>query len=217
LTVSPAQFADELQQIHLLGLRTIGIGELTKDLATRRSTTGTVLLTFDDGYSDQFRYAFPILQRFGERAAFFVNTATIGTQHHLSWHEVETMAQAGMSIGCHGVDHANLAALAPEAQRYEIETCLRVLRAHLHGPVIAYAYPSGYFDAYTIELERRSGLLFGFTTDPRFQTDAQSPYQIGRRRILPGMSDAEFGALLARPRGYVDFGREKARDQTPGS
>jgi len=141
-----------------------------------------VLLTFDDGYSDQYRYAFPLLRRYGDVATFFVNVGTIGTARHLSWQEVERMARAGMSIGC-----------------------VAMLSAHLHASVLAYAYPSGAFDAQTIELEQQVGLLFGFTTDPRFQTDARSPYELTRRRIRSGMTPAAFATLLEPTHAYVSI------------
>lgn len=205
LTVSPAQFANELRDIHRMGLRTVGIAELARDVEAGESPQRTVLLTFDDGYSDQFQYAFSILQRFGDRATFFVNTATIGTPRHLSWREVETMARAGMSIECHGVDHADLATLASAAQGYQIDRCMRDLAAHLKAPILAYAYPSGSFDEETVALERQAGLLFGFTTDPRFQLHAGSPYEITRIRVMSGMSDAAFSQLLERAPSYVDF------------
>ncbi len=42
--------------------------------------------------------------------------------------------------------------------------------------------------------------MFGFTTDPRFQSDAQSPYELTRRRIKSGMTAADFAAIFgARP------------------
>jgi peptidoglycan/xylan/chitin deacetylase (PgdA/CDA1 family) len=203
LTISPAQFADELRDIHRIGLRTIGIEELVRDAEHSASPQHAVLLTFDDGYSDQFRYAFPILRRFGDRAIFFINTGTIGTPRHLTWREVEEMAKGGMSIECHGVDHVDLGESNAAEQTYEIDRCVRALRAHLHESVFAFAYPSGDFDAETIGLERQAGVLFAFTTDPRFQTDARSPYQIARIRVLSGMSDAYFDALLESTREYV--------------
>jgi peptidoglycan/xylan/chitin deacetylase (PgdA/CDA1 family) len=205
LTISPAQFADELRSMHRMGLHTIGIAELARDMSTGRAPLRAVLLTFDDGYSDQFRYAFPILQQFGDRATFFVNTGTIGTPQHLTWHDIETMSRAGMSIECHGVDHVDLASRGFAAQSYQIDRCMRALSAHLGSPVLAYAYPSGRFDARTVALERQADLLFGFTTDPRFQMHPASPYEITRIRIISGMSDAYFSALLQRARNYVDF------------
>jgi peptidoglycan/xylan/chitin deacetylase (PgdA/CDA1 family) len=205
LTVSPAQFADELRSIHQMGFRTIGIAELARDMTTGQAPERAVLITFDDGYSDQFRYAFPILQRFGDSATFFVNVGTIGTPHHLTWADVEAMSKAGMSIECHGVDHVNLASLGLAAQTYQIGECVRTLAAHVQGSVLAYAYPSGGFDARTIELERREGLLFGFTTDPKFRKDALSPYQLTRIRIMNGMNEARFASLLEGTRSFVDF------------
>ncbi len=84
-----------------------------------------MLITFDDGYADQYQYAFAILQRYGDVATFFVNVGTLGTPRHMSWDEVETMARAGMSIGCHGVTHADLSELDASAQSYQIDRCVR--------------------------------------------------------------------------------------------
>lgn len=196
LTISPAQFTRELQYLHGRGLRTIGIAELERDLRAHRPPAHAVLLTFDDGYLDQFRYAFPILHRFGDVGIFFVNVGSIGSAGHMTWPEVETMARAGMSIGCHGVSHVDLSTLDASAQGYQIDRCLELLGAHLHANVAAFAYPSGAFNAQTIRLEEKAGLSFGFTTDPRFQSDAQSPYELTRQRIKSGMTEADFIALL---------------------
>lgn len=204
LTISPAQFANELRSIHRMGLRTVGIAELARAAKSHQSLPRAVLLTFDDGYSDQFQYAFSILQRFGDRGTFFVNTATIGTPRHLSWRDVEMMARRGMSIECHGVDHVDLATLAFAAQSFQIDRCVSELAAHLKAPILAYAYPSGRFDEKTVVLEREAGLLFGFTTDPRFQLDVRSPYEIARVRVMNGMSDSRFSELLERPPPYVE-------------
>jgi peptidoglycan/xylan/chitin deacetylase (PgdA/CDA1 family) len=203
LTISPAQFAGELHAIARLGLHSIGISDLAQAAAQGRPPQSAVLLTFDDGYSDQFRYAFPALQHYGARAVFFINTGTIGTPGHMTWPEVEAMAKAGMSIECHGVDHVDLSSLSLGAQTHQINGCIQTLQAHVPGAVLAFAYPSGGFNPSTIAVERRAGVLFGFTTDPRFQRDARSPYQIVRIRAVSGMNDAYFAAALQRSPAYV--------------
>jgi peptidoglycan/xylan/chitin deacetylase (PgdA/CDA1 family) len=204
LTISPQQFAGELSAIHRMGLHTIGIEELVRDLIHRQMPAHAVLLTFDDGYDDQYGYAFPILRRFGDRATFFVNTATVGSPRHLTWQEIVAMERGGMSMECHGVDHVDLATLGPAAQRYQIDACVRTLSARLRAAVLAFAYPSGAFDAFTVLFERQAGLVLGFTTDPRFANNLESPYQITRIRVLSGMSDAFFASLLSRTRSYVE-------------
>jgi peptidoglycan/xylan/chitin deacetylase (PgdA/CDA1 family) len=197
LTVSPAQFEAELRYLHAKGFQTLGIAEFERDVAEGRMPERAVLITFDDGYGDQFRYAFPILERFGDRAIFFVNTGDVGRTRHLTWDEIDVMHWAGMSIECHGVDHVDLASLDATAQAYQIDDCVRSLQGHLHDAVQAYAYPSGAFDAQTITIEERAGLLFGFTTDPSFQTQRDSPYELTRLRVTSEMSDAKFAALIS--------------------
>ncbi len=209
LTVSPVQFAAELRALRRMGFHTIGIADLARDLALRRAPDRAVLLTFDDGYSDQYRYAFPILRQFGDRATFFVNVGSIGTPRHLTWGDVDAMARAGMSIECHGVSHVDLASLSAAEQNYQIDRCVRVLQSRLGAAVLAYAYPSGDYDSETILLERRAGLLLGFTTDPRFRRDPSSPYEIARIRVVSGMTDAFFDLLLERTRAYVNVDAAK--------
>jgi len=196
LTVSPAQFAAELTYLHSKGLRTIGIDDLAREMADGRPLERAVLITFDDGYGDQFRYAFPILERFGDRATFFVNTGNVGKGQHLTWEELGVMGASGMSIECHGVDHRDLSSLDGERQRYEIDDCIASLQRRLHAAVRAYAYPSGAFDAQTIVIEEQAGLSFGFTTDPWFQTETGSPYQLTRLRVTGGMTPADFATLI---------------------
>jgi len=203
LTVSPAQFAAELQYLHDRRLRTMSVAELEADIRAGQSAGNAVLLTFDDGYDDQYRYAFPLLRRFGDVATFFVNVGSVGRPRHLSWQQIATMAQAGMSFGCHGVTHADLAKLGAAAQSYQIGRCVEVLSARLRDNVIAYAYPSGAFDEQTIRLERHAGLLLGFTTDRRFQRDADSLYELTRRRVKSGMTAEAFGSLLLAPPTYI--------------
>ena len=43
------------------------------------------LVTFDDGYLDNFTHAFPVLRELGLPAVFFGPTADIGTSHRFWW------------------------------------------------------------------------------------------------------------------------------------
>ena len=124
--------------------------------ATHRSLAHDVLLTFDDGYGDQFRYAFPILQRYGDVATFFVNVGTIGTPRHL------TLGRGRSDGARRHVDRLPRrdARRSVDARRVGAELSDRSLRpdaqrALCTRSVLAYAYPSGAFDAETIELEQR--------------------------------------------------------------
>lgn len=199
LTVSPAQFDAEMALLARDGFQAISLDQYMLRLRLRQPTDHVVLVTFDDGYSDQYRYAVPILARYGYAATFFVNTATIGRRHHLSWDDLQDMEDEGMSIEAHGVDHVDLAALPPARQAFEIDQCIASLRRHLGEPVIAFAYPSGAFDAATMRIVAGSGMTFGFTTDPARRLWVNSPYDLSRIRIKRGLAPAQFASLLGLP------------------
>ena len=199
LTVSPEQFDAEMAVLAREGLEAISVDQYVLRLRLHEPTDHVVLVTFDDGYSDQYLYAVPILARYGYSATFFVNTASIGRHNHLSWEQLRVMKDDGMSIEAHGVDHVDLAALPPARQAFEIGHCVAALREHLGEAVVAFAYPSGAFDAATMRIVADSGMTFGFTTDSARRLWANSPYDLSRIRIKRDLAPAQFAQLLGVP------------------
>jgi peptidoglycan/xylan/chitin deacetylase (PgdA/CDA1 family) len=210
LTVTPAAFGAQLAAIRARGMEGVGVDEFYRLLRQHRSSSKLVLITFDDGYSDQYRYALPILRRYGMSATFFINTSTIGTARHLTWSEIRTMARDGMSIGAHGVEHVDLGDLNRSQQSYQIFDCVEKLRKYAAAPVIAYAYPSGDFDRTTVALERAAGILFGFTTDPRFTNGSEPQYELTRIRVERQTSITQLDAALEQTRPVVPLSLPKA-------
>ncbi len=57
----------------------VGIGEIADAMREGRGLDRRwVAITFDDGYEDNYRKAFPILRRHGATAAFYVTTGAVG-------------------------------------------------------------------------------------------------------------------------------------------
>jgi len=54
----------------------------SKQVATKMN----ILITFDDGYRDNYQLAFPILKKYNAKAIFFLATNYIGTENWL-WHD----------------------------------------------------------------------------------------------------------------------------------
>jgi peptidoglycan/xylan/chitin deacetylase (PgdA/CDA1 family) len=66
-----------------------------------------VLLTFDDGYRDNYEIAYPILRRYGATAAFFIATGFLDRPHVAWWDEIAWMVRRAPRPTIEGVPHDN--------------------------------------------------------------------------------------------------------------
>lgn len=78
VTCSPEHFRTHMQWLAENGWKTLSTDEFAQILATGRVPKKSVLLTFDDGYLDNWVYAHPVLKEFGQRATLFLITGWIG-------------------------------------------------------------------------------------------------------------------------------------------
>ena len=71
--VSPETFEEHLKIIKKYNMETITISEYYNNNINKNS----MLLTFDDGYYDNFKYVFPLLKKYNMKATIFLNTLYI--------------------------------------------------------------------------------------------------------------------------------------------
>lgn len=182
LTVPVARFNEELDGLQRRGIHTYTAQEAARALGEHRAIDG-VVLTFDDGRQDGYDYVLPALVKHGMHATFYVNSGTIDGDFHMTWRELRAMRAAGMEIGCHGAHHLDLSTLSRTAQEKEIGDCVDKVAVHAGARPQTYAYASGKYDATTLALMRRFGMLAAVTE--RFGTirDLRDPYQWPRVRV----------------------------------
>lgn len=78
VTVSPQVFRQHIEWLARNGWSTLGAKEIEDFYAGREIPKKSVVITFDDGYLDNFVYAHPVLAEFDCRAMLFVATAWLG-------------------------------------------------------------------------------------------------------------------------------------------
>lgn len=136
---------------------------------------GTLSITFDDGYRDNFEVAAPILKKHQLPATFFITTGFIGTQKvpfwdkdlvawpgWMSWEQVRSLAAQGFSIGAHTDTHINMALTSPEEIKAELILSKQKLEAQLESAVNLFAYPFGgreHISSGAIELVKEAGFI----------------------------------------------------------
>jgi peptidoglycan/xylan/chitin deacetylase (PgdA/CDA1 family) len=90
LCVSPSRFDEQMavlrQSAYVLPLR-----QLQDHLGGDADQPPSVIVTFDDGYSDNFHAARPVLERHGVPATFFIISGYVGRPHEFWWDELDRL------------------------------------------------------------------------------------------------------------------------------
>ena len=170
-TISPRRFEEQLDMLQKHGFSPVGLDELKAAASSgRRLPEKPVLLTFDDGYADNFQNLFPILQKRGVKVLIFLITDFIGKEPgYMSWEQVLQMQQSGLvQFGSHTASHARLRRLPEEEILRELTQSKKTLEEKLGVACEAFCYPfgSGGFDKRVRPLVFRAGYLFDFSTKP---------------------------------------------------
>jgi peptidoglycan/xylan/chitin deacetylase (PgdA/CDA1 family) len=134
----------------------VPLSRLLTDLENNGDLKGKLAITFDDGYWGNATIAAPILERYGQRACFFVTTDWMGTDHvpwwdaeksiktqWMTWDQVRDLRRAGHDVGFHTKSHPDLGVVSPEAARAELSGSSAHLDAELGEHSGMFAYPFG--------------------------------------------------------------------------
>jgi peptidoglycan/xylan/chitin deacetylase (PgdA/CDA1 family) len=165
-TVSPAAFEKQLQYLKANNYTVVGLDYLDDALIEKiELPPKTVVLTFDDGWQNQYVYAFSLLKKYGYTATFFVYTDAIGNRGFLTWDEIKEMDNAGMTIGGHTESHPYLAQIDdPGTLREEISGGKKIIDSNLGRPTTLFAYPFGYYNDQIIKIVKEAGYTLARST-----------------------------------------------------
>jgi len=164
LGVPVKQFTEEIEWLHQQNYHSLTLEEFYQALVNKAPLPEKpILLTFDDGYSDNYTAAWPILRENGFRATFFITTNSVGPGM-MNWDQLNDLARQQNSLGSHTVHHYDLATLSTQQQKDELSLSKKELDSHLPINVEALCYPSGRYNKTSLELMPTLGYRLGFTT-----------------------------------------------------
>jgi peptidoglycan/xylan/chitin deacetylase (PgdA/CDA1 family) len=201
LHVLAADLEKQLQFLRDHGFETI----VFEDLLTKRIPKKPVLLTFDDGYENNYHFLFPLLKNYRMKAVVYILAdrkhktnfwdKPLGEAEHklLKPSQILEMQKSGwVEFGCHSLNHTRLTQLKKTEQEKQIAGSKKVLEMFLKRPVHSFAYPYGVFDEEIKKITQTAGYTFGLAVShgpTQFQGDL---LEIKRVHMFPQTSTFDF-------------------------
>lgn len=163
--ITPELFEKELQYIRDNGYTTVRMDDLADAInGTKELPKKPIAINFDDGWRNQYQFAYPLLQKYGMVATFYIYTNPIAHNkpHFVTWEMVKEMDKAGHEIGNHTWTHPYLTKiLEPKILDKEIIWSKKIIEEKLEHSIKSIAYPFGYYNARVIAETEKAGFTNG--------------------------------------------------------
>lgn len=189
LFVSPKKLEEQLQYLQENGYTTVTF----EDLGRIGEIEKPMMLTFDDGYSDNYTELFPLLQKYNAKATIFLIYNMLDQlPYYLTKEQVKEMNASGLvSFQCHTMSHPNLDSVEREQQEYELIQSKLELTRLLGKEVFAVAYPSGKWNESSIELTKEQ-YQFGLLSRGGCYETGDDPAKVSRYYVRRATTLNEF-------------------------
>jgi len=183
-TVTPKDFDAQMQWLARNGFRAVTMAQLVAHLKQRQPLPAKpVIISFDDGWEEQYSIAFPMMTKYGLSGTFFLYTQPLDHTQYMTWAQVRELAAGGMDIQSHSITHPHLRTMAPAAAFKEIAESKAVLEKRLGKPVSAFCYPFGEYNNTILEMVKRAGYAAAVTLASGYRQRADELYTLRRIRV----------------------------------
>jgi peptidoglycan/xylan/chitin deacetylase (PgdA/CDA1 family) len=186
LNTSPELFEQHLAYFRDNGIATISLDDLVYAIALGWPLPEKrVIITIDDGYSDVYEYAFPLLKEYGATATLFIPTSFIdnAAPGYMTWPQIEEMSRAGIDVQPHTKDHVDLRRQRRAYLVYQILGSKQTVEAHTGQVARYFAYPAGEYDDNVIELLKEMNFWAAVATDSGVTHSLDRMYTLRRMRV----------------------------------
>ena len=211
VTVTPETFEGQMRHLAEAGYTTISLDELLAFVRGEATPPRhAVAITFDDGWLDNGVHAFPVLRRYGLRAAIFVVTdwverasslylagappafpphreaqerAERGESHGivLDWGRLAEMRASGVvDVYSHTRSHLKCDRVPEEVVAEELRASRKIIEERLGSPCPYLCWPYGKFSPRAAALAREAGYEAMFTTRQDLARKGADPFAIPR-------------------------------------
>ena len=210
IRVTKERFKEDTEYLKKEGYTTISFKELIKYKEGQgKLPKKPIIITFDDGYKDNYEYAYPILKENNMKAAIFVIGSRIGKTNfnndpkynYFSWDEAKEMYNSGLieiqphSYNLHyykeSKSHGNgvLKRKGEDKSAYYARVkkdgiqAIQIIKDKLGSESYVYAYPYGKYNRATEKILKELNIKVTHTTRNRYANISKDLYGLKRINV----------------------------------
>ena len=198
------EFEKQLKYLKDNSYITITFKDLCKIPKEERKNKKYIILTFDDGYKDNYDLLFPLLKKYNMKAVIYM----VSDEKYNKWDveasgekkfdlmskdEMLEMHKSGLvEFGGHTLHHPKLNTLTEKEQKHEIEENKIYLEETLGEKLCSFAYPYGIFNVTSKKIVKELGFNYGLATDSGAFYIDDDLYQVRRIGIFSDITMSKF-------------------------
>jgi peptidoglycan/xylan/chitin deacetylase (PgdA/CDA1 family) len=197
LYVRYGEFKDEMAWLHTHGYQAVTLDRVMKAwFHGGRLPIKPIVITFDNGYLEQVRFAPRVMARYG-----WPGVLNEITENHLHPKQIWSVIHLGWEVDSHSLTHPNLTTATAAGLRAQVVQSRAYLRKTFHIPVNSFCYPSSRYDAAVIAAVKAAGYSNALTENAGYASSGD-PYLLDRFEIESGVAELAHDLLAYQPAGY---------------
>ena len=184
LSVSPESFDKQMRFISR-HYNPVSLKELAAMVKNKEKIPkGTIAITFDDGYENNYTSGYPVLKKYRIKATIFLIVDKINTPGYLTEEQIKEMHQSGLvDFGAHTLTHPYLTEIPKLRLKQEIYDSKKKLEEMFGWEYEVFAYPGGRFNQNAKEMVEEAGYFAAVATSPGEKFPNDDIYALKRVRI----------------------------------
>lgn len=182
--VRPDDFAAQLDYLADNGYTTITMLDYIEARNGRRELPSKpIMLTFDDGYENNYTTMLPMLEARGMRAVVYVIANELGRERYLTFDQLRDMQTRGIEIGSHTANHRPLDELDQDELNVELRDAKTYLEWSGINTIYSLSYPNGIFNDEIISLLERENYYTAVTGEAGLNNFGTDQYRMHRVNV----------------------------------
>lgn len=222
--VTVKQFEEQMKYLKKKGYETVTFKDMLNNRYKQRFDKDKkwIMLTFDDGYKDNYENAFPILKKYQFKGIIYIldgieynkwDVDNPGNPERkftlMNQDELLEMQNYGIEFGGHTSTHPRLAELSIEQVKSEIINSKSNIEKIVGRELLSFAYPYGSLNEEVKRIPQEAGYKFAVATDSGSIVFSDDLFEIRRIGIFPTNNLFNFKRKVSGKYNFIKVKREE--------